>query len=115
VAGRTGLHIGWSNSLGWYEGLPSARGRRSYGRRYGLRLPCRFGHLLVGGLKTFLAVRHQPNPRLSSVGSAAAGPYVTDKGFEGAENCGRWLDLYGVRIIHPPKRNSGKRSSGPSA
>jgi hypothetical protein len=35
---------------------------------------------------------------------------VADKGFEGEENHRRWLDLYGVRIIHPPKRNSRKRS-----
>jgi hypothetical protein len=42
------------------------------------------------------------------VGSAARGPYVTDKGFEGAENHGRWLDLYGAHVIHSPKRNSRK-------
>jgi hypothetical protein len=29
---------------------------------------------------------------------------------EGEENHRRWLDRYGVRIIHPPKRNSLKRS-----
>jgi hypothetical protein len=45
------------------------------------------------------------------VGSAfLSGPYVADKGFEGEENHRRWLDRYGVRIIHPPKRNSRKRS-----
>lgn len=32
----------------------------------------------------------------------------TDKGFEGAENHRRWLDLYGVEVVHPPKRNSKK-------
>ena len=58
--------------------------------------------------ETFFAVRHQPNSRLTSVGSAAMGPYVADKGFEGEENHRRWLDLYGARIIHPPKRNSRK-------
>lgn len=58
--------------------------------------------------ETFFAVGHRPNSRLPSVGSAAAGPYVTDKGFEGAENHRRWLDRYGARIIHPPKRNSRK-------
>ena len=35
---------------------------------------------------------------------------MADKGFEGEENHRRWLDLYGVRIICPPKRNSYKRS-----
>jgi hypothetical protein len=36
------------------------------------------------------------------------GPYVADKGFEGAENHLRWLKGYGARVIHPPKRNSRK-------
>ena len=31
---------------------------------------------------------------------------MADKGFEGLENHGRWLDRYGARVIHPPKRNS---------
>ena len=44
------------------------------------------------------------------MGSAAAGPYIADKGFEGAENHRRWLESYGAHIIHPPKRNSKKRS-----
>jgi hypothetical protein len=60
--------------------------------------------------ETFFAVRHHPNPRLGSVGRVATGCYVADKGFEGAENHRRWLDRYGARIIHPPKRNSRKRS-----
>jgi hypothetical protein len=55
--------------------------------------------------ETFFAVRAYPNPRLSSVGSAARGPYVTDKGFEG-ENHRRWLDWYGAQLICPPKRNA---------
>jgi hypothetical protein len=43
------------------------------------------------------------------VGSAfTSGPYVADKGFEGEENHRRWLDRYGARVIHPPKRNSRK-------
>ena len=46
--------------------------------------------------ETFLAVRHRPNPRLPSVGSAfSSGPYVADKGFEGEENHRRWLDGMG--------------------
>ncbi len=31
---------------------------------------------------------------------------MADKGFEGEENHRCWLDRYGVRVIHPPKRNS---------
>jgi len=40
------------------------------------------------------------------VGSAALGPYVVDKGFEGAENHRRWFERYGARLICPPKRNA---------
>ena len=59
--------------------------------------------------ETFFAVRHRPNPRLASVGSAfSSGPYVADKGFEGEENHRRWLERYGARVAHPPKRNSRK-------
>ena len=40
------------------------------------------------------------------MGCASQGPYVADKGFEGAENHQRWHARYGARLIHPPKRNS---------
>ena len=58
--------------------------------------------------ETFFAVRGHPNPRLSSVGSMYSGPYITDKGFEGAENHRRWLESYAAQVIHAPKRNSHK-------
>ena len=101
--------IGWSNSLGWYEGFRLLVATDPTGVITG------FGFSAASATdrqvaETFFAIRHRPNPRLSSVGSPAAGPYVADKGFEGEENHRRWLDLYGVRIIHPPKRNSRKRS-----
>ena len=56
--------------------------------------------------ETFFAARAYPNVRLISVGSAIWGSYMADKGFEGEENHRRWLDRYGARVIHPPKRNS---------
>ncbi len=56
--------------------------------------------------ETFFAVRACPNPRLLSVGSAARGPYITNKGFEGAQNHRRWLGCYGAGLICPPKRNA---------
>jgi hypothetical protein len=58
--------------------------------------------------ETFFAVRATPHPRLTSVGSAFSGTYVTDKGFEGAQNHRRWLDHYGAEVVHPSKRNSRK-------
>ena len=42
------------------------------------------------------------------MGAAFSGIYVTDKGFEGAQNHRRWLECYGAEVIHPPKRNSRK-------
>ena len=35
---------------------------------------------------------------------------MAEKGFEGIENHRRWLEDYGAEVIHPPQRNSRKRS-----
>ncbi|MDQ4042262.1 MAG: IS982 family transposase [Actinomycetota bacterium] len=97
--------IGWSNSLGWYEGFRLLAAVAPCGAITGF---C-FGAASTADqhvAETVFAVRACPNPRLLSVGSASSGPYVTDKGFEGAENHRRWLDRYGARIICPPKRNA---------
>jgi hypothetical protein len=89
LAGRA--DIGWSNSLGWYEGFRLLVATDPTGVVTG------FG---------FCAASAADQP---SVGSAfSSGAYVADKGFEGEENHRRWLDSYGVRIIHPPKRNTRK-------
>jgi Transposase DDE domain len=101
--------IGWSNSLGWYEGFSLLSAVDSSGVITGF---C-FGAASTADqqmAESFFALRARPNERLISVGSAAGGPYVADKGFEGAENNLRWLQSYGARVIHPPKRNSKKRS-----
>jgi hypothetical protein len=99
--------IGWSNRLGWYEGFRLLVATDPTGLITG------FGFSAASATdqqvaETFFAIRHQPNPRLPSVASAAAGAYVTDKGFEGEENHRRWLECYGAHIIHSPKRNSRK-------
>jgi hypothetical protein len=102
--------IGWSNSLGWYEGFRLLVATDPTGVVTGFGF-CAASVADQQVAETFFAIRHRPNPRLSSVGSASrSGTYVTDKGFEGEENHRRWLDLYGVRIIYPPKRNSRERS-----
>jgi hypothetical protein len=101
--------IGWSNSLGWYEGFSLLAAADPSGVITGF---C-FGAASTSDqqlAETFFAVRAQPNPRLISVGSVSAGPYIADKGFEGLENHRRWQESYGASIIHPPKRNSRKRS-----
>ena len=48
--------------------------------------------------ETFFALRARPDRRLISVGTAASGPYITDKGFEGDENHLRWLESYGAHV-----------------
>lgn len=55
---------------------------------------------------TFFAVRHTPHVRLPSVGQAAAGPYVVDTGFEGADNHDMWTTHYQARVICPPRRTT---------
>jgi hypothetical protein len=100
--------IGWSNSLGWYEGFCLLTSVNPQGVITG------FGFAPASTkdqplAETFFALRSEANPRLGSVGSAALGPYVADKGFEGEENHRRWLDLYGACVVCPPKRNGRKR------
>jgi hypothetical protein len=108
LAGRA--DIGWSNSLGWYEGFRLLVATDPTGVVTGFGF-CAASVADQRVAESFFALRRRPNPRLPSVGSAfSSGTYVADKGFEGEENHKRWLDLYGVRIIHPPKRNNLKRS-----
>jgi len=88
------------------RGLPFARGRQNP-----TGLITGFGFCAASATdqqlaETFFAVRHRPNSRLPSVGSAfSSGPYVADKGFEGEENHRRWLECYGAQVLCPPKRN----------
>ena len=99
--------IGWSNSIGWYEGFSLLTSVDPTGVITGF---C-FGAASTADqqmAESFFATRAYPNERLISVGSASSGPYMTDKGFEGVENHLKWLHHYGARVIHPPKRNSKK-------
>ena len=99
--------VGWSNSIGWYEGFSLLTAVDPTGVISGF---C-FGAASTADqqmAETFFAVRAYPNERLISVGSATSGPYMADKGFEGALNHRRWLQCYGADVIHPPKRNSKK-------
>jgi hypothetical protein len=99
--------IGWSNSLGWYEGFSLLTATDPTGVITGF---C-FGAASSADqplAETFFNVRADPNPRLKSVGLAFSGAYVAEKGFEGEENHRRWLESYGADVIHPPKRNSRK-------
>ena len=99
--------IGWSNSVGWYEGFSLLTAVDPTGVITGF---C-FGAASTADrplAETFFDLRAHPNHRLISVGSMSSGPYIADKGFEGTENHRRWHDHYGADLIHPPKRNSKK-------
>jgi hypothetical protein len=99
--------IGWSNSIGWYEGFSLLSAVEPSGVITGF---C-FGSASTADqplAETFFAVRATPNSTLLSVGEPYSGTYVADKGFEGVENHRRWLEHYGAEVIHPPKRNSPK-------
>ena len=100
--------VGWSNSIGWYEGFSLLTATDPTGVVTGF---C-FGAASTADQRlaeTFFAVRAAPEGRLISAGSLCPGAYVADKGFEGEENHRRWLENYGARVIHPPQRNSKKR------
>ena len=108
--------IGWSNSLGWYEGFRLLVAVDPTGVVTGFGF-CAASIADQPLAETFFAVRCRPNPRLSSVGSAFTwGPYVADKGFEGEENHRRWLDRYAGResSTRPSATaaNPGPRGSG---
>jgi hypothetical protein len=99
--------IGWSNSIGWYEGFSLLAAIEPSGIITGF---C-FGSASTADqplAESFFAVRANPNPRLKGAGSAFSGTYVADKGFEGEDNHRRWLKCYGAEVVHPPKRNSKK-------
>jgi hypothetical protein len=105
--------IGWSNSLGWYEGfrLLVSCDPRGVITGFGFACASTKDQPLA---ETFFALRARPDPRIESVGSAASGRYyVVDKGFEGEDNHRRWLDRYGARVVCPPKRDGRKRRSWP--
>jgi Transposase DDE domain len=57
-------------------------------------------------METFLAARAFPPERLASVGKAAQGVYLADKGFAGDKPHGRWRERFGAVVITPPHQRS---------
>ena len=97
--------MGWSNRLGWYEGVQLLLAVTPTGVIPG----CGCGAASPKEqplAETFFALRHQPHPGLASVGAPAQSPYVVDKGFEGQAHQRAWWTTYGAPVICPPKRNS---------
>jgi Transposase DDE domain len=104
--------IGWSSRLGWYEGfcLLTAVDPTGVITGFGFAPASTKDQPMA---ETFFALRHRPDPRLPSGGSAASSSepcyYVVDKGFEGEERHQRWRNRYGARVICAPKRSSSKK------
>ena len=97
--------VGWSNRLGWYEGLHLLLSINPEGVITGFSFaPASAKDQTLAG--DFFLFRHTPHPRLPTLGAPAQGWYVADKGFEGRESHQRWRDCYGARVISAPKRNS---------
>ena len=99
--------IGWSNRLGWYEGLHLLVSTTPAGviTGYGLAPASTKDQPLA---ETFFAARHAAAAGLPGVGARAAAPYVMDKGFEGYDRHQHWSSDYGAAVICLPKRNSLK-------
>jgi hypothetical protein len=106
------LHIGWSNTIGCYEGfsLLTATDRTGVLSGFCLGTAASSSSANQRRAETFFGVRASPNGRLISAGSLCPGPYVADKGLEAEENHRRWLEDYTAEVIHPPQRSSRKRS-----
>jgi hypothetical protein len=97
--------IGWSNRLGWYEGVHLLLAVNPLGviTGFGCGAASTKDQPLAA---TFFALRRQPHPHVASVGAPALSPDVVDKGFEGQANQRTWWTTYGAQVICPPKRNS---------
>lgn len=105
--------IGYSNRLGYFHGLQVLTAVTADGVLTG------FG-VGAGNTKdqpmaeSFFALRHTPQPRFPSVGTAAGNQtYVADKGFSGPKLHRKWRQAYGAQLICAPQRRHGLRWSKP--
>jgi Transposase DDE domain len=100
-------NIGWCTRMGWFNGFRLLIAANPAGVITGFG----FGE---GSAKdqplaeTMLALRHQANSSMPSVGQPALGPYVVDTGFEGEDNHRRWRLLYQAETVCKPRANSKK-------
>ena len=94
---------GFSNRLGWYDGLNVITSVTPDGVITG------FGCAPASTkeqpyAETFLAARAQRQPALPEVGAPALGGYVSDNGFCGRERQQHWQQAYGATVISPPQK-----------
>lgn len=94
--------IGYSNRLGWFEGLRLLTSVTPIGLITGYAFAS--GNVNDRPIAdNFLEARCYPHPRLPMVGQPASGPYVVDKGFDGRAVRQRWQTDFGVQIIGLPQ------------
>jgi hypothetical protein len=94
--------IGWSNRLGWYEGLHLLACAAPAGAVTGFGA----GSASAGDrqlAETLFAARAAPTPDLSSAGSAVTAHYLADIGFGGQECEAHWVRTYAVQVVCPPQ------------
>ena len=97
--------IGWSNRLGWYEGFYLLVSANPQGVITGFSFaPASTKDQTMA--EDFFAFRHDPQPRVPTVGDPAVSYYVVDKGFEGKDRHQLWYQHYGAQVVCPLKRNS---------
>jgi hypothetical protein len=113
LAGQAAL--GWSNRLGWFEGLRlllsvTPRGViTGFGSAPGNAEDRRLA-------ETFFALRGQPDPRLPSVGAATGRPYLADQGFASRSRQAAWEAASGATVIAVPlQRRPGAPRRWPKA
>lgn len=96
--------IGYSNHLGWFEGLRVLAACTPEGVITGFCLaPASTGDQPLA--EDFLSARHAGGQDLlPSVGQPAGGPYAAGKGFEGRARHARWKEQLGVAMLCAPKR-----------
>jgi hypothetical protein len=94
---------GYCSRLGWFEGFRVLDAVTPEGILTGLG----FGSATTQDqplTETLLACRHRPHPGLPSVGRpAAAGVYLADKGFNGAERHWHWAVDYDASVVCAPR------------
>jgi Transposase DDE domain len=98
LAGRADL--GWSNRLGWYHGFSRLLTVTPAGIVTGWGVgPASANDRALADV--LFALRAAPDRRLPSVGQAAAGVSVADRGFAGTECERRWLGHGAQRVARP--------------
>lgn len=97
--------IGWSNRLGWYEGIHLLVSIAKHGMISDFGLASTHDQRL---LETSLSARAYPTQQLASVGERAQGVYIADKGFAGEVPHALWRARFGAEVITPPHQSSQK-------